>query len=51
MRVPNTDLAGQLEGRGRIRVGEESLELGPLDTLLVEPEAGSSRRRHDTPAS
>jgi quercetin dioxygenase-like cupin family protein len=26
-----------LEGRGRIRVGEESLELGPLDALLVEP--------------
>jgi quercetin dioxygenase-like cupin family protein len=26
-----------LEGRGRIRVGEEALELGPLDTLLVEP--------------
>lgn len=28
-----------LEGRGRIRVGEEALELGPLDTLLVEPGA------------
>jgi quercetin dioxygenase-like cupin family protein len=27
-----------LEGRGRIRVGEEALELGPLDALLVEPE-------------
>jgi len=27
-----------LEGRGRIRVGEETLELGPLDSLLVEPE-------------
>lgn len=27
-----------LEGRGRIRVGEESLELSPLDTLLVEPD-------------
>ena len=27
-----------LEGKGRIRVGEESLELGPLDTLLVEPD-------------
>jgi quercetin dioxygenase-like cupin family protein len=26
-----------LEGRGRIRIGEEALELGPLDTLLVEP--------------
>jgi mannose-6-phosphate isomerase-like protein (cupin superfamily) len=26
-----------LEGRGRIRVGEESLELGPLDALLVSP--------------
>lgn len=71
MRVPNTDLAKQLEatalggrlwrlrpgqastwhrhpqqeelyvlleGRGRIRVGEESLELGRLDTLLVEPD-------------
>ncbi len=25
-----------LEGCGRIRVGEESLELAPLDTLLVE---------------
>jgi len=28
-----------LEGRGRIRVGEEALELGPLDALLVEPDA------------
>jgi mannose-6-phosphate isomerase-like protein (cupin superfamily) len=28
-----------LEGRGRIRVGEESLELGPLDALLVPPDA------------
>lgn len=28
-----------LEGRGRIRVGEELLELGPLDALLVEPDA------------
>ena len=27
-----------LEGRGRIRIDEESLELGPLDSLLVEPE-------------
>lgn len=27
-----------LEGRGRIRIGEESLELGPLDSILVEPE-------------
>jgi quercetin dioxygenase-like cupin family protein len=27
-----------LEGRGRIRVGEEALELGPLDSLLVDPE-------------
>jgi quercetin dioxygenase-like cupin family protein len=27
-----------LEGRGRIRIGEEALELGPLDTLLVEPD-------------
>jgi quercetin dioxygenase-like cupin family protein len=26
-----------LEGTGRIRVGEEALELAPLDTLLVEP--------------
>ncbi len=26
-----------LEGRGRIRVDEEALELGPLDALLVEP--------------
>ncbi|HEU4904774.1 MAG TPA: cupin domain-containing protein [Solirubrobacterales bacterium] len=71
MRVPNTDLAKQLEaaslggrlwrlrpgqastwhrhprqeelyvlleGVGRIRVGDESLELSPLDTLLVEPD-------------
>lgn len=70
MRVPNTDLAKQLEaeslgarlwrlrpgqastlhrhflteelyvlleGRGRIRVDGELLELGPLDALLVEP--------------
>jgi quercetin dioxygenase-like cupin family protein len=28
-----------LEGRGRIRVDEEALELGPLDALLVEPDA------------
>jgi quercetin dioxygenase-like cupin family protein len=28
-----------LEGRGRIRVDGEALELGPLDTLLVEPES------------
>lgn len=27
-----------LEGRGRIRVGDESLELGLLDALLVEPD-------------
>jgi quercetin dioxygenase-like cupin family protein len=27
-----------LEGRGRIRVGEEVLELSPLDALVVEPE-------------
>lgn len=27
-----------LEGRGRIRVGEEALELEPLDSLLVEPD-------------
>lgn len=26
-----------LEGRGRIRVGEEALELQPRDALLVEP--------------
>lgn len=27
-----------LEGRGRIRVDEEALELGPLDALMVEPD-------------
>jgi quercetin dioxygenase-like cupin family protein len=27
-----------LEGRGRIRIDEDSLELGPLDTLVVEPD-------------
>jgi quercetin dioxygenase-like cupin family protein len=27
-----------LEGRGRIRVGDELLELAPLDALLVEPD-------------
>jgi quercetin dioxygenase-like cupin family protein len=27
-----------LEGRGRIRIDEESLELGPLDALLVPPD-------------
>jgi quercetin dioxygenase-like cupin family protein len=27
-----------LEGRGRIRVGGESLELVPLDSLVVEPD-------------
>ena len=31
-----------LEGRGRIRVDGETLELGPLDSLLVEP--GSMRQ-------
>jgi len=28
-----------LEGRGRIRVDDEALQLGPLDALLVEPES------------
>jgi quercetin dioxygenase-like cupin family protein len=28
-----------LEGKGRIRIGGEALELGPLDALLVEPES------------
>jgi len=28
-----------LEGRGRIRVDDEALELAPLDTLLVEPDS------------
>jgi quercetin dioxygenase-like cupin family protein len=28
-----------LEGRGRIRVEDEALELGPLDALLVEPDS------------
>lgn len=28
-----------LEGRGRIRVDDETLELGPLDSLLVEPDS------------
>lgn len=28
-----------LEGRGRVRVDGEALELGPLDSLLVEPES------------
>lgn len=28
-----------LEGRGRIRVDEQALELGPLDSLLVEPDS------------
>jgi uncharacterized cupin superfamily protein len=28
-----------LEGHGRIRVDEQALELGPLDSLLVEPDA------------
>lgn len=31
-----------LEGRGRIRVDDETLELSPLDSLLVEP--GSMRQ-------
>jgi uncharacterized cupin superfamily protein len=26
-----------LEGRGRVRVGDELLTLGPLDSLLIEP--------------
>jgi quercetin dioxygenase-like cupin family protein len=26
-----------LEGRGRIRIGDETLDLEPLDSLLVEP--------------
>jgi len=28
-----------LEGRGRVRVDGETLDLGPLDSLLVEPES------------
>ncbi len=28
-----------LEGRGRVRVDGEALDLGPLDALLVEPES------------
>jgi uncharacterized cupin superfamily protein len=28
-----------LEGEGRIRVGDEALTLGPLDSLLVPPDA------------
>jgi uncharacterized cupin superfamily protein len=36
-----------LESRGRIRVDEETLELGPRDSLLVEP--GSSGRSSTTP--
>ena len=28
-----------LEGRGRIRVDDETLEVGPLDALLVEPDS------------
>src|SRR6476619_5597076 len=28
-----------LQGRGRIRVDDEALELGPLDALLVEPDS------------
>ena len=28
-----------IRGRGRIRVDEESLELKPLDALLVEPDS------------
>jgi mannose-6-phosphate isomerase-like protein (cupin superfamily) len=28
-----------MEGRGRIRVDEETLDLAPLDALLVEPES------------
>jgi quercetin dioxygenase-like cupin family protein len=28
-----------LEGRGRIRVDDETLELGPLDSLLIEPQS------------
>ena len=35
-----------LEGRGRIRVDEEALELEPLDALLVKP---ASVRRSSTP--
>ncbi len=27
-----------LEGRGKLRVGDELLELGPLDSVLVEPD-------------
>jgi quercetin dioxygenase-like cupin family protein len=27
-----------LEGRGRMRVGDEALEVAPLDAILVEPE-------------
>ncbi|MEZ5076852.1 MAG: cupin domain-containing protein [Solirubrobacterales bacterium] len=27
-----------LEGEGRVRIGEEVMTLGPLDSLLIEPE-------------
>jgi quercetin dioxygenase-like cupin family protein len=33
------ELYALLEGRGRIRIDEEVLELAPLDTLLVEPDS------------
>ncbi len=31
-----------LEGRGRIRVDDDLLELAPLDTLLVDPDRSAS---------
>ena len=35
----SSELYVLLEGRGRLRVDDELLELEPLDTVLVEPEA------------
>ncbi len=37
--VAQEELYVLLEGRGRIRVGEEALTLTPLDALLVPPES------------
>jgi mannose-6-phosphate isomerase-like protein (cupin superfamily) len=35
----SSELYVLLEGRGKLRVDDELLELGPLDTVLVEPES------------
>jgi uncharacterized cupin superfamily protein len=37
--IQQEELYVLLEGRGRMRVGDELLTLGPLDAVLVEPDS------------